>query len=147
MDPVQYFVTFFLTLALAAFGLVRSFVSALSAHRLALWSLITISMLVTPVIVVAGLVVLIQQDLIGPGPVIALIPLGAVAFVLGSVAKATFGEVASLALRVAGWSLLIAPMIVSLVLSVLLPIPLFLALFIHPRWKQERELDIVTEGG
>ena len=136
MDAVQYLAIFFLALALAAFGLARSFVSALSAHRLALWSLITISMLVTPVLIVAGLVVLLQQDLIGPGPVIVLIPLIAMSFVLGSVAETTFGEVASPALRVAGWSLVIGP--VFLVLSVFLPFPLLLAFFIHPRWKKER---------
>ena len=136
MDPVQYFAIFFLTLALAALGLARSFVSALSADRLGMWLLITLSMLVTPVLIVAGLVVLLQQDLIGPGPVITLLPVGMATFFLGAIAENVFGEVASPALRVAGWSLLIAP--VFLVLSVFLPFPLLLAFFIHPRWEQER---------
>ena len=144
MDAIQYLAISSLVFALAALGLARSFVSAMSADRLGLWLLITISMLVTPVLIVAGLVVLLQRDLIGLGPVIALIPLGAMAFVLGSVAETTFGEVASPALRVAGWSLLVAP--VFLVLSVFLPFPLLLVFFIHPRWEQARELDPSSSG-
>ena len=93
-------------------------------------------MLVTPVLIVAGLVVLLQQDLIGPGRVITLLPVGMATFFLGAIAENVFGDVGSVALRVAGWSLVIAP--VFLVLSVFLPFPLLLAFFIHPRWKPER---------
>ena len=138
------FVLFILALAGAILGLGLSFISAASAQRLTKWWLITISIVMTPIAITAALEVLIQTDLVGVRLGVALIPAGAAAYALGSIGEG-YGETRRVALRVIGWSLMVAPMIVSLSLSVFLPLPLFLVFFLHPRWERTNRSGRVAE--
>ena len=133
-----------LALAVAQLGLALSFVSAASAKRLTKWWLITLSIVLTPIFFTAALVGIVKADLIGGWPVISLIYFGAALFLLGSVGEA-YGATHNIALRVVGWGLMLAPMIVSLSLSVFRPLPVFLIFFLHPRWDRRKQMGRFAE--
>lgn len=125
--------------AIVAFILIaagRSLLSAVSARRLMSWLTVTGAMFVVPVAVIASLIVLYANDLVGPRFAFGLMLIGASAFLAGAFGGGHYDDRLRIGLRLAGWSMLAAPMMVSLTLSLLLPIPLLLAFFIQPRWKR-----------
>jgi len=110
--------------------------SAVSTHRLTEWLTITITMFVAPIAMIATMVILYQGDLVGAKFAVGLVFAGAAVFIAGAFGGGPNSDRLRIGLRLAGWSVMTAPMMVSLTLSLLLPIPLLLAFFIHPRWKQ-----------
>ena len=113
-----------------------SFFSAVSARQLTSWWAITVAMFVVPVAMIACLFILYSNDLVGPRFALGLMMVGASAFLAGAFGGGRYGDRPRTGLRVIGWSMLAAPMLVSLNLSLLLPIPLLVAFFIQPLWKR-----------
>jgi hypothetical protein len=110
--------------------------SAVSGRRVTQWWTIAIGMLAVPIAMMGALLVLFQNDLVGPWFALGLMLVGASAFLVGAFGGGRYSDRLRTGLRLVGWSMLTAPMMISLTLSVLLPVPLLLAFFIHPRWQR-----------
>lgn len=109
--------------------------SAVSARQLTQWWAIAVGMLIVPAAMIGALFVLYSYDLVGPWLAVGLMLVGMFVFLAGALGGGRYGDRLRIGLRLVGWSMMTAPMMISLTLSVLLPFPLLLAFFIHPRWE------------
>ena len=97
---------------------------AITSGRLAAWCGVTLAMIAGPAALVVLLVVLVDQAGLGASFAVGALLAGGLVFFVGTAMRDALGEVRSLAVRFAGWSLLIAPMLLSWVLFVFIPLQL-----------------------